>query len=257
MKKILLFCALFALSGCLDYEEILTLAADGSGTLQVTATVDFAFSEKLLKLSVPEGEKVPEDLDDPYKMLVTREELQKNVQGVEGVTVKQCTVDDVAGTAQKRVKLLVEFKSLDALRRTNGFRYRELSFAEKDGSIEATYKLDVRWLKEQGLLFDADSKPESDMDKKMRKTVEDATRDASARFIVRFPSKVTAPKKLDSDDKAALLEVAKGDAKAHAAIAKDPLVLQATFEKKGNEALLKKPEAPKEDKPSPPKKDGE
>ena len=48
--------------------------------MRVDATVDLAFSEKLIKLSVPEGEKPPEDADDPYKMLVTKEEIQKNVQ---------------------------------------------------------------------------------------------------------------------------------------------------------------------------------
>ncbi len=52
------------------------------------------------------------------------------------------------------------------------------------------------------------------------------------------------------------LEVPKKDAKAHAALAKAPIVLKATFPKKGNEVLLKKPEPPKE-MPKPVKKDGD
>lgn len=253
--RILLLVALLSLSGCLDYDEVLSIAADGSGSLRVDATVDLAFSEKLRGLSVPAGEKAPEDADDPYKMLVTKEEVLKNVQGVDGVAVKQIVSEDAGGT-KTHVKLVVEFKSLDALRKTTGFQYRELAFAEKDGAIAATYKIDARFLKDLGLVFDPDSKADTELEKKMRKVVADATADASARFTVHYPAKLasTSGKRSETDANAATLEVAKKDAKAHAAIAKEPLALEATFPKAGNEALLKKPEPAKEEKAPPPRK---
>lgn len=258
-KALLLVASLLFLGGCLDYEEVISLAKDGSGVVRVDATVDLAFADKLMKLSVPEGEKPPEDADDPYKMLVSKEEILKNVQGVEGVTVKECLVEEAGGT-KKRIKLNFEFKSLDALRRTTGFAYRELAFAEKDGAIEATYKVDARFLRDLGLLSDADGKKGDDpVEKKMHKVIDDATAEAGARFTIHFPSKLTATtgKKAENDDKAASVEVPKKDAKAHAALVKEPVLLKATFAKADNEVLLKKPEPPKADdrKPAPPKKD--
>src|SRR5437899_1311928 len=125
MRKIVaLLAPLLLLGGCLDYDEVLTLAADGSGDVRIDFTVDLAFADKLRKLSVPAGEKPPEDADDPWKMMVTKDELQKNFQGVDGVTVKQFLVEDVKPT-KTHVKLAIEFASLDALRKTKGFAYRE------------------------------------------------------------------------------------------------------------------------------------
>src|SRR5271154_449751 len=184
MRKALVVGALVFLSGCLDYDEVLSLAKDGSGTLRLDMTVDLAFSQKLRKLALPEGgdEKAAEDADDPFKMLVTKEEILKNVQGVEGVTVKKCLVDEPS-PQKTHVKLEIEFKSLDALRKTTGFSARELRFEEKDGNVEATYKIDARFLKELGLIAGPDDPaPETDQDKKMRKIVDEATKDASARF---------------------------------------------------------------------------
>jgi hypothetical protein len=261
-KAFVLLAPLLLLGGCLDYDEVVSIAADGSGSVRIDFTVDLAFAEKLRKLSVPAGEKPPEDADDPYKMMVTKEEVLKNVQGVDGVTVKQILVEDLPPT-KTHVKLALEFASLDALRKTKGFAYRELAFTEKDGAVAATYKVDVRFLKELALLPDAEAPaPETDLEKKMGKTVDDATADAAARFTVHFPAKLdtTTGKKVEGDDKAARLEVAKKDAKAHAAVAKEPLVLEASFAKAGNEALLKKPESKKEEKKAPPppeKKDGD
>ncbi len=256
--------ALVFLSGCLDYDEVLTLAKDGSGTVRVDMVVDLAFSAKLHAITAPEGaeEKGAEDADDPYKMLVTKEEIKKQVQGVDGVTIKQCLVEETA-PQKTHVKLEVEFKSLDALRKTTGFQARELRFEEKDGNVEATYKIDARFLKELGLVVGPDDPaPATDQEKKMRKVVDEATKEAGARFTVHFPEKPTKTtgKADENDEKAVRLEVPKKDAKAHAAVAKDPLVLQATLPRKDMDVLLKPPAAPEKKAPAPsprPKEDDE
>lgn len=252
MRKALLVASLVFLGGCLDYDEVLSLAQDGSGTLRVDMNVDLAFSEKLRALSVPAGEKPPEDTDDPFKMMTAKEDILKQVQGVDGVTVKQCLVEDVKPSS-RHVKLLLEFKSLDALRKTHGFSSRELVFAEKDGSVEATYKIDARFLKELGLLAGPDDPPPtSDDEKKARKIVDDATANAGARFTVHFPAKPasTSGKPDANDERAVSLEVPKKDAKAHAALAKEPLVLTAVLPRKDLDVLLKPPA--KEEKKAPP-----
>jgi hypothetical protein len=261
MRKAVLVASLVFLGGCLDYDEVISLAADGSGSVQVNASVDLAFAEKLMALVVPPGEKAPDDMDDPYKMMVSEVEIRKNVQGVEGVTLKQCLVEDVdKSETRKKIKLLFEFKTLDALRKTTGFQYRELTFVEKNGDIEATYKVDARFLKDLGLIFEGAAKDENDLEKKMRKVVEEATLEAGARFTIHLPAKpsATSGKRVEADPNAVRLEVAKKDAKAHAALAKEPLLLTATFPGKDAAALLEKPQ-PKEDKPAPPpvKKDGD
>ncbi|MEZ0227880.1 MAG: hypothetical protein ACAI25_04595 [Planctomycetota bacterium] len=261
MRNAALVATLVLLSGCLDYDEVISLAADGSGSVQVNATVDLSFAEKLMALSVLPGEKALDDMDDPYKMMVSEVEIRKNVQGGEGITLKQCLVEELdKSETKKKIKLSFDFKTLDALRKTTGFASRELSFVEKDGDIEVTYKVDARFLKDLGLIFDGARKDETELEKKMRKVVEDATADAGARFTVHLPAKPSATngKRVDADPNAVRIELAKKDAKAHAALAKEPLVLTATFPGKDASALLKKPE-PKSDKPVPPpvKKDGD
>ncbi len=265
MKKALVVASLVLLSGCLDYDEVLTLAADGSGSVHVDFTVDLAFSEALRKLQVPPGEKAPEDADDPYKMMVTKEEILKNVQGVPGVEVRPIKVEEPAPN-KTHVVLDVDFKSLAALRKTTGFANRELAFEEKDGSVLATYKVDARFLKDLGLLTaPGDPEPTTDLEKKMRKTVEDATAGAKARFTVRFPAKpvaIVAGAAVSGDEKAVRVEVPANDPRAHAALAKDPIVSKATLAKKDAAGLLAASEAkaPAE-KPAPtspaPKKDDE
>ncbi len=261
MRKALLIASLVFLGGCLDYEEVITLAADGSGSVRVDATVDLTFAEKLMALQVPPGEKAPEDMDDPYKMMISKEEIAKNVQGVDGVTIKEIFVDDEKVGPKRKIKLLIDFKTLDGLRKTTGFQYRELAFAEKNGDIEATYKIDARFLKDLGLLFAGeDPKDATELEKKMRKVVEGATAEAGARFVIHLPAKpsATSGKRVEADANAVSLELAKKDAKAHAALVKEPLVLTATFPRKDCEVLLKKPEHKEERKlPPPAKKDGD
>jgi hypothetical protein len=241
-KALLVFSSLIFLTGCLDYDEILTLKSDGSGSVRVEFTVDLAFEAKLKKLMTPEpapGEKPPEqdDSDDAYKMMVSKQEILKYVQGVEGVTVKQIVVDEPS--AQKHhVKLEVEFKSLDALRKTNAFRdgARELTFEAKDDKVEAVYKVDAKLL---GSLLPG-GEAGDDQEKKMRKIVDDATIEAGAKFTIVFPKKPasTTGKAVENDEKAAVWEVPKKDEKAHAALASEPFVMKATLAKKDAEGLV-------------------
>ncbi|HZU99351.1 MAG TPA: hypothetical protein VFF73_21770 [Planctomycetota bacterium] len=249
-KTLLLLGVLLPLSGCLDYEEILTLAADGSGSVKVDFTVDLAFEAKLKALmKSPEPEATPgapDDVDDPYKMMVSKQEVLKYVQGVDGVTVKECTAEEPS-PGKHHVKLLVEFKSLDALRKTNAFRdgARELTFTAKDDKVEAVYKVDAKIL---GSLLPGPA-GEDEQEKKARKIVDEATLDAGAHFTVVFPAKPlsTTGKADEKEDKAAVWTVPKKDEKAHAALAKDPIVMKAELAKKDAAKFLA-PEKKKDDK---------
>jgi hypothetical protein len=252
-KALLLLGVLLPLTGCLDYDEVLTLKADGSGSIRVDFTVDLTFEGKLKTLMTPPDPDAkpgaPDDTDDPYKMMVSKQEILKYVQGVDGVTVKECTEEEKpAGSKKHHVHLEVDFKTLDALRKTNAFRdgAREITFEAKDDKVQAVYKVDAA--KILGDLLPGPA-PEDEQQKKMRKIVDEATIDAGARFTILFPAKPasTTGKADEKDDKTIRWEVPKKDEKAHAALAKDPIVMKAELAKKDGEKLLA-PEKKKDEK---------
>lgn len=131
-------CALLVLplvlSGCLDYGEELTLAADGSGTLKVDFTADMKFMADVAKALG--DEPTPEDMRGP-----TREEILEGLK-VEGIEVKELEVSDK--DQKSKVHMLIAFKSLEALSRVEGFGDdRKIDFYDDNGKVRVVYSFDT------------------------------------------------------------------------------------------------------------------
>src|SRR2546423_11198352 len=131
---VLLLAIALPLAGCVEYDEVLTIAADGSGSMSVDLTLDLAFVEKLHKLA---GDAETED-SDTYRVMVSKEEIQKQCRA-EGIAIKSIATDE-PGPKKTHVKLDFDFKSLAALRSIAGFSDRELEFAIKDEQVDVTYR---------------------------------------------------------------------------------------------------------------------
>ncbi len=123
------------LTGCLDYREVLTLAADGSGTLQIDFVVDLAVLGEISRLLGEEPE--PGDMRGP-----TREEMLSGMN-VEGLEVKELDVQEKG--SKSKVHALVAFKDLATLSKMEGFgEDRRVDFYDEgDGKVRVVYGFDT------------------------------------------------------------------------------------------------------------------
>ncbi len=220
--------ATLAMSGCLDYDEVLTLAQDGSGSLKVDLTLDVAFVEKLKAL---EPQQASEDSGD-LRQFVSKDAIQRNCETKEG-KLKTCEVEE-KGT-KTRVKLEFEFPNLEVLRSIQGFSDRKLELVESGDQVEVVYRFDARsMLNALGLVQnEGDPKPTTDLEKKMQAIIDEARESSSARFTLKLPGKIAATTgKKTEDETGARWEIPRKDAKAHEAVLKGPLAMRATIAKK-------------------------
>lgn len=102
------------LGGCLDYAEVLTLRADGSGRLEAEATLDLGL---VRRLSLALGEEP----DAGAFASPTRDELLAALS-VDGVTVRALEVEPQGERTRLRVTL--DFADLEALHRLEAFGAR-------------------------------------------------------------------------------------------------------------------------------------
>lgn len=172
------------LAGCLDYSEELSLNKDGSGRLKLDFTVDMSY---MAEVSRALGEEPsPEELRGP-----TREEIMEGLN-VEGVTISDLDVQE-RGT-KTRVKMTVDFTSLEALARVEGFGDdRKIEFYDEgNGKVRVVYSFDTTDLIPIEEVGDAGEGAEEDpIEKKIREVT------LRARDAVRFRARVKLPGPLD------------------------------------------------------------
>ena len=178
-----LLLSLTLLSGCLDYGEELTLNKDGSGRLKLDFTVDMAFMGEVSKALGEEPS--PDEMRGP-----TREEIMEGL-GVEGITVSDLDVQE-RGT-KTRVKMTVDFTSLEALNRVEGFGDdRKIEFYDEGGGkVRVVYTFDTTDLIPIDEVGETGGQEVDPVEKKIREVT------LRARDAVRFRCKVTLPGPLD------------------------------------------------------------
>jgi hypothetical protein len=228
LAQVALVSVALCLQGCIEYEERLTLAGDGSGNMQMDIRIDLAFLDKLNKLDP--GADAGEDSENDLKGLFSKEAILKGCNAT-GIKIKTCDVKE-AGT-KTAIKLDFDFANLDALRSIGGFSDRELEFTEANGNVEATYKFLPKLLVELGLV-PPETPPTDEKEKKACAIVNEARKDASVKFTLKLPGKlVTTNGAADpGNDKAATWSINKKDQKALDALTKEPLVMKAAVAKK-------------------------
>jgi hypothetical protein len=177
-----LLLSLTLLAGCLDYGEELTLNKDGSGRLKLDFTVDMSFMGEVSKALGEEPS--PDEMRGP-----TREEIMEGLN-VEGITVSELDVQE-RGT-KTRVRMVVEFASLAALSRIEGFGDdRKIEFYGEGGDkVRVVYTFDTTDL----IPIDEVGEGGAQVDPTEKKIREVTLR---ARDAVKFRSKVTLPGPLD------------------------------------------------------------
>ncbi|MBI3725182.1 hypothetical protein HY251_14725 [bacterium] len=250
--------ALLSLAGCLEYDEVLTLAKDGSGQLTLDLTVDMTFYFEKVRPLLPVIQSEDSEETKPF----TKEEIQKDCEA-KGVKVKTCEVSDL-GKNRTRLKLALDFKDLESLRSIRRFSDRELEFEENGDDLEVSYKVDPRSaLAAKGFDMSADVAKTPD-EKKIAEAIEEARNASRARFALKLPGKVTKTNATSQPDGSVRRVVDRTDKKALAALAKEPLSITASFPKKDAAFMEKEKERKKlaqekaeADKQKPEKTDGE
>jgi hypothetical protein len=174
--------SLTLLSGCLDYGEELTLNKDGSGRLKLDFTVDMAYMGEVSKALGEEPS--PDEMRGP-----TREEIMEGLT-VEGITVSELDVKET-GT-KTRVKMTVDFTSLEALSRVEGFGDdRKIDFYDEGGGkVRVVYSFDTTDLIPIDEVGEG-GEGEDPVEKKIREVT------LRARDAVKFRCKVTLPGALE------------------------------------------------------------
>lgn len=171
------------LAGCLDYSEELSLNKDGSGRLKLDFTVDMSY---MADVSRALGEEPSaEELRGP-----TREEIMEGMN-VEGITVSELEVQE-RGT-KTRVKMTVDFTSLEALARVEGFGDdRKIEFYDEgNGKVRVVYSFDTTDLLPIEEVGEGAAGDEDPIEKKIREVT------LRAREAVRFRTRVKLPGPLD------------------------------------------------------------
>jgi hypothetical protein len=217
---------LLLLPGCIDYDEVLTVAADGSGSLAIDMSLDLSFQTELKKLDPnPDGE----DAGD-VKSLLTKAEIQRACDAP-GVTVKTCDVED-KGENKLHVKLAFDYKDLEALRAVRFFSDRELEVVENGANVDLLYRFNAKSaLNVIGLGELEDMAPKEDRERKAKEIVANARKGASLRFAVKAPGKLVATSGDKADDKTARFVVDKTKPQAQAALVREPLKMSLTLAK--------------------------
>jgi hypothetical protein len=127
-------------AGCVQVEQVLTLNADGSGSLAVTYAMlkeDIARMEEMSRQALGEGGPLEAaDADDPAAMFdFNEDDIREDFKAYEqhGVTLQSVKTEEEAGW--KRVHLVVDFKSLEGLTKTEFISDRTVTLAkEADGT---------------------------------------------------------------------------------------------------------------------------
>ncbi|HBP20571.1 MAG TPA: hypothetical protein DEA08_22625 [Planctomycetes bacterium] len=168
-------------TGCLDYREHLILKEDGSGSLQIDFLVDLGILNEISKAL---GEKP----DPAATQGPTKDEVLNGLE-VEGVEVKEIEIKQ--RETKSKVHLLINFKSLEALNKIEGFGDdRRVDFYDNgDGQVRVVYSFDTR---DQLPMeeFGDPGVPEDQMDPIEKKIV---TLTKGARDKIKFRSRVTLP----------------------------------------------------------------
>lgn len=172
------------LAGCLDYSEELTLNKDGSGRLKLDFTVDMSYMAEVSKALGEEPSA--EELRGP-----TREEILEGLS-VEGVTISDLEVQERG--LKTRVKMTVDFASLEVLGRVEGFGDdRKIEFYDEgNGKVRVVYSFDTTDLIPIEEVGEPGQGAEEDpMEKKIREVT------LRARDAVRFRARVKLPGALE------------------------------------------------------------
>jgi hypothetical protein len=239
------------LTGCLDYDETLTLNADGSGSMALDETIDLSFEDEIKKV------RPPEEGEDSTVQLPKKEEIEKSLQ-VEGITIKEVFTETKGKRA--RLKIAFEFKDLAALRSIQGFADRRLELEDKGDKIAVRYIIDGK--KMFGLPTESKETPppakDADETEKKIDAILRKTRDsAKLKLTLKLPAKIveTTGKLVEGDERAASVAAdGKPGSKPRLGsgddIAITAVVPRAALEK----ALAKEKAAPAAEKSAPKKK---
>ena len=100
MRRILLLVAaavaLFTVSGCIDYEEVLTLNTDGSGIVEIHLVMDKTFMNEMQAMAEqfggePEGSSPADEICSEEEM---RAALEKMGSGLEIISYKESETEE-------------------------------------------------------------------------------------------------------------------------------------------------------------------
>ena len=113
MRRILLLVAaavaLFTVSGCIDYEEVLTLNTDGSGTVEIHLVMDKTFMNEMQAMAEqfggePEGSSPAEEICSEEEM---RAALEKMGSGLEIISYRESETEETLTYKNRKLKELI------------------------------------------------------------------------------------------------------------------------------------------------------
>lgn len=106
MMAVLILAAVFALTGCIDYTEELTLNADGSGSVKMHIVMDKAFLRDMEQLSGEYGDSTEEDNEE----ICSEEEMRAALAAMNsGIELVEYTKDE----SEESLEYRFEFKFSD------------------------------------------------------------------------------------------------------------------------------------------------
>jgi hypothetical protein len=237
-------------AGCLDYEEVLSIASDGSGTVGIELNLDLSIVADLKK-----SDPTPDSEDSgDLSSLVSKDEIKKDLD-VPGITVKTLEVED-KGSHKTHVKLAFQYKNLDALRSVRFFSDREISVVDQGENVDFIYKYNARSILNMLGLDPAEKPPADEHARKVHAALDEARKASSARFVLTMPGNLVATNGEKTGDRTARFTVDKSKPEAQDRLLREPLKMVATVAKKDapfweREKDRKPSSAPESEKPKP------
>lgn len=168
MKKVLLVLSVIGLlmTGCLDYEQKVVLKANGSGTMQITFSLDQSMME-LFASEMSEGDNAP----------FTKESVEKEMGDVKGVRVISAETNTKGGKYNMVINLA--FDDINKLPKKWMFESMRFSYKSDKGKM--------KW--SQKYLLNND---QANMDEESMDMVSSMMKGHYFTFIVELPSAVVS-----------------------------------------------------------------
>jgi hypothetical protein len=193
LPTIVALTASVVLGGCLVTKDVITIQADGSGTIQQSFVVDVKKSNELIetfKMLYGSGDMPASDLPDP----IAPGWFRKAAEGVEGYTLE--TVDVKSEEASRTTTVRANFKSLEAAAKAGAFFVSSVTLEKtEDGAWSLTFKDSLSAAKEAsgsaGMQFDLPS---------ILSMLEEQLKGLSITRSITLPTKVLETNGTKSDD---------------------------------------------------------
>jgi hypothetical protein len=109
-RLILILAAVLLLCSCIGVDSKMTIRSDGSGTLELTYRISQAVAD-LGRSGADKG---------PLPLPVTREDFERGIAGVQGVTLK--SISRTENETDITIRAVLGFDSVDSLAKAAAFR---------------------------------------------------------------------------------------------------------------------------------------